>query len=117
MSLFEHYQELQPFINRANITLSSIHYCNMQSTKNSIRILIRRINCLLLDLAENVLTKTDYNNLKSINLLRLKLDDFDDGNINEFRLNGTKLMQYLVEYNKYLSQRIDELAPWRLRKR
>ena len=114
LSLFEHYQELQPFINRANIALSSVHSGQIGDMKILIRILFRRINFILLDRKEKV-PQNDIDRIKLINLLRIRLDETDENDFDELKKFSTKLMQNLIEFNKYISQRIDELAPWRSR--
>ena len=114
LTLFEQYKDLQPFITRANIALSNLHYhCNKtEEIKLPVQIMFRRINIILLGKRNEKFPENDYQSFKLINSLRVRMDEATS---EEFKQSVVKLMHYLIDFNKYISQRIDELAPWHTR--
>jgi hypothetical protein len=68
--------------------------------------MFRRISFILLN-NKNV-PINDYESFKLINNLRINMDQSVD-NKEDFKNSVLKLMHNLIEFNKYISQRIDEL--------
>lgn len=78
--------------------------------------MFRRINYILLIRDKSFdIPQNDFESFKLINELRISMDLAAEQNIDDFKKSVLKLMHYLVEFNKYMSQRIDELAPWHLK--
>ncbi len=78
----------------------------MSDILNPVRIMFRRISFILLN-NKNV-PINDYESFKLINNLRINMDQSVD-NKEDFKNSVLKLMHNLIEFNKYISQRIDEL--------
>jgi hypothetical protein len=68
----------------------------------------------MLDYRNEKFPENDFEKIKFANSLRIRLDESCDRN-EDFKIYALKLMQFLIDFNKYISQRVDELAPWKSR--
>ena len=78
----------------------------MSDILNPVRIMFRRIIFILL--SNRSFPIKDFESFKLINTLRLNMDLSVDSK-DDFKKSVLKLMHYLIEFNKYISERIDEL--------